>query len=211
MRPAIPPVLALALGAALLDASPRPEAIEAISFQGAIIGPTERTALLRLHGTPASHGYRVGDGPLPGTRLTEIHEDHAIIEHEGANYRLGFPKAFGRGSQPAQPSASGAKQSERAIEHPSPLAPTLMAHGLEVTSEGHWKVVAVDPRTLTWRAGLEAGDVVVSFNGGRAEDLPPNLATYRAQLGEQPIRLSINRGQVRMGTEVGAEAFYAAP
>ena len=80
---------------------------------------------------------------------------------------------------------------------------------IEANWEGRWRVTAARPRTFTWLAGLEPGDEITAFNGGRAEDLPPDLATYRSQLGDAPLKLTFERHGTRMSVLMDPTALYA--
>ena len=81
----------LVAAAAALDAGAQPEAIKALHFRGAIIGPESRTALISRNSAQKPRSYRIGDGPLPGTRITAIHRDHAVIAYQGGSHRLDSP------------------------------------------------------------------------------------------------------------------------
>ena len=186
---------------AALDAGAQPEAIQALHFRGAIIGPESRTALISRNGTQKARSYRIGDGPLPGTRITAIHRDHAVIAYQGASHRLEFPHAtpaIGGAKHAKAHGPSGTPAGAQATQATASISRLLGMSDMEANWAGRWRVTAARPRTFTWLAGLEPGDEITAFNGGRAEDLPPDLATYRSQLGDAPLKLTFERRGTRM-------------
>ena len=199
----------LVVAVAALDASAQPEAIKALHFRGAIIGPESRTALISRNSTQKARSYRIGDGPLPGTRITAIHRDHAVIAYRGGSHRLEFPHstpAAGGAKHAMAQGAGGIPAGAQVIDSISRL---LGMRDIEANWEGRWRVTAARPRTFTWLAGLEPGDEITAFNGGRAEDLPPDLATYRSQLGDAPLKLTFERHGTRMSVLMDPAVLYA--
>ena len=199
----------LVAAVAALDANAQPEAIKALHFRGAIIGPESSTALISRDATQKPRSYGIGDGPLPGTRITAIHRDHAIIAYPGGSHTLKFPHAT--------PAADGANSTEAQGSSGNPadalavasMSRLLGTRDIKAWGEGRWRVTAARPRSFTWLAGLEPRDEITAFNDGRAEDLPPDLATYRRQLGDAPLKLTFERHGTRMSVLMDPAALYA--
>lgn len=200
-------ILVTALAA--LDANAQPEAIKALDFRGAFIGPESSTALISRDATQKPRPYRVGDGPLPGTRITAIHRDRAIIAYEGGSHTLRFPHATPAASAANNTEAQGARGHLAEPPAVAAMLRLLWKKNIEAKENGRWRVTAARPRTFTWLAGLEPGDEITAFNEGRAEDLPPDLATYRRQLGDAPLKLTFERHGTRMSVLMDPATLYS--
>lgn len=136
--------------------------------------------------------YTVGQAISPGTVLTAVGADHAVVSRAGVHIRIAF--------QP--PSASGAPI--------APAAPIAASGGGTITPKAFLSQTAFQPRlqdgqvlgyTVTPRdsgqalqqAGLQAGDVIRTINGSalsrnRFEEIESEFS------GSDQVELTVERG-----------------
>ncbi|MGY1457122.1 type II secretion system protein N [Luteimonas sp. A534] len=149
--------------------------------------------------------HAVGSEVAPGLRLAEVHADHVVLDANGRRSELRFASMEGRApSRPAASPRTATATATEAGESAIDPAQLLAQAGLSpVETGGRVTGYTVIPRgdgAVLRRAGLQAGDVLLSVNG--QELTPERYAALADDLAGAPaITLTYLRdGQTRSAT-----------
>lgn len=164
------PTPAPAPAPAALEAVPAPAPIAA-SALGLILygvsggGSTELAAIIGS-GSGGQRLVRVGKDFQPGLRLTEVGPDYAVLVTGGRPARLEL-RRFGA---PAAASAPGRSDSERVRGIESAVLRNILKPVVSNGRVGGYALKSGETLPQLQKAGLRAGDVILSVNGSQFDE-----------------------------------------
>lgn len=128
-------------------------------------GPTELAAIIGS-GTGGQRLVRLGKDFQPGLKLTEVGRDYAVLDVGGRPARLEL-RRFGAPSAAGAPARSDPER-ERGIE--SAVLRNILRPVVSNGRIGGYALKGGDSLPQLARAGLRAGDIIVSVNGSRFDE-----------------------------------------
>lgn len=139
--------------------------------------------------------YTVGQAIAPGTVLTAVGADHAVVSRAGVHIRIAFqpPSSLGAPSAPIAPAAPIVASGGGTITPKSFLSQTAFQPRLQDGQVLGYTVAPRDSGQALQQAGLQAGDVIRTINGSalsrnRFEEIESEFS------GSDQVELTVERG-----------------